>query len=137
MTKYSKIILIFWLNFIIFSCRGDNIENIEELSLKLESQGFNLVSEDTLDLTSLTHARIEEAVLIQGENLEIEIYRIEDQRTFKLFIGSGILISRIEDELGDSSEILAEMWFKKPFIVIIREEPLPGSVVEALDELFN
>ncbi|KQC14515.1 MAG: hypothetical protein APR63_14095 [Desulfuromonas sp. SDB] len=129
--------MLFWVNFIIFSCGENKIENVEELSLQLKSRGLDIVSEDSLDITSLTHARIEEAVLVQGENLKIEIYRIEDQRTFKLFIGSGILISGIEEELGEVSEIPEKMWFKQPFIVIIREEPQPGLVAEALDEVFN
>jgi hypothetical protein len=137
MNKYNKIILLFTANLIIINCGKNKIDDIGKLSLKLQDQGLKIISEETIDISSLTHATIDEAILLRGEKLELEVYRIEDSRTFKLFVGSGVLISIAEQEGGGVSDISKKMWFKEPFIVLIEKEPRKGIVEDALNEILN
>jgi hypothetical protein len=81
--------------------------------------------------------KVDEAIALKGENLWVEILRIEDERTYKLFMGMGLFLFAVEKEVGkDLPDMPANMISKKPFVIVVRQEPEKGAIKEALNRIF-
>ena len=117
----------------ILGC-GTKIDTAEKLAVALKRQGVNY---QTIEQVDAKHPKVDEAIAIKGANLWVEILRIEDEKTYKLFMGMGLFLFAVEKKVEkDLPDMPVNMLSKKPFVIVIRQEPEEGAIKEALNRIF-
>ena len=111
------------------------IESVEDLALALKNGGIAYQTLEPIDFSSMRFAKIDEGLSLRGESVRIDILRIEDERTFKVMVGAGNLLTGLGDLLENEAAGPPDTYVRRPFAVIIREEPRPGEVREILSRL--
>jgi len=132
--------ILFILGLVVtIGCAKDNgAQTADELASALERNGITYHVKKPISTSNLRYATIDEAVALEGDNLKIEIFRIEDQRTYEMFAGSAIMLKAVEKEAGQTIPGLPPSTYsKKPFVIIIRQEPEQGHVRQALTKIFG
>ena len=137
MRAYS-VLLILGLVVTVGCAKDNGAQTADELADALERNGITYHVKKPISTSSLRYATIDEAVALEGDNLKIEIFRIEDQRTYEMFAGSAVMLKAVEREAGQSIPGLPPSTYsKKPFVIIIRQEPEQGQVRQALTKIFG
>ena len=116
------------------SC-GSSVETANELAEALEKEGIEYDSIEKVGTFRSKYAKIEEAIALKGDNLNVEIYRIEDRRTYKAFCGSVLLLAVAEKKTGQRLPGRPSLYPKKPFVIVVRQEPEAGVVKRALENI--
>ncbi len=79
--------------------------------------------------------RIDDSALLQTTGLKVEILKAGDTRSFKFLQGAGTIVGianvKAKGKLPDAPSVIA----KWPWVLIVREEPRPGSVREAFSRV--
>ncbi len=121
---------------LLFACSsGSGIDTGAELATALKSQGVAWTSSGPVERARVRPARVvSEAVLLAGENLRIEVYRVENKKWFKT-AAVGLLMRR-GFEAEDSENALADVLVRHPFLVAVVEEPSERQVREAFGRIF-
>ena len=132
-------VLLILVLVITAGCAKDNgAQTADELASALERNGVTYHVKKPISTSNLRYATIDEAVALEGDNLRIEIFRIEDQRTYEMFAGSAIMLKAVEREADQAIPGLPPSTFsRKPFVIIIRQEPEQGQVRQALTRIFG
>jgi hypothetical protein len=108
-----------------------------ELAAALQRQGISVANQAPAALPKMRYGRIEEGVTLTGDNLSVDIIRIEDERTYKAFLGMGTLLAVAEQKTGERLPQRPEIYSQKPFVIVVRQEPTPGQVKRALDAVLG
>ncbi len=111
------------------------IESAEDLAIALKDGGIAIQTQEPIDFSSMRFAKIDEGLSLRGESVRIDILRIEDERTFKVMVGAGNLLTGLGDLLESEAAGPPDTYVRRPFALIIREEPRPGEVREILSRL--
>jgi len=121
---------------LLFACSsGPGIDTVAELATALKNQGVAWTSSGPVERARVRPARVvNEAVLLEGENLRIEVYRVENEKWFKT-AAVGLLMRR-GFEAEDSENALADVLARHPFLVAVVEEPSERQVREAIGRVF-
>ncbi len=137
MRTYSIILTLGLI--ITVGCAKDNgAQTADELANALQRNGITYQVKKPISTSNLRYATIDEAVALEGDNLKIEVFRIEDQRTYEMFAGSAVMLKAVEREAGQPLPGLPPSTYsRKPFVVIIRQEPEQGQVRQALTRIFG
>lgn len=106
-------------------------ETAQELADALNRHGIGYTEAEPLDFSGMRFAKIDEGLRLTGEDLRMEILRIEDPRTFEMASSAGFLLRLFDDQINESLGA-PDMFVSKPFVVIIRQEPEPGETRRAL-----
>ena len=110
---------------------------VQDLADALRAGGVTYQSTGRSELPAkVKHARIDESLVLAGENLNVEILRIEDERTFKLFRSSVMLLIAAEAKVGQALPGRPPVYVHRPFVVIVRQEPQAGQVKAALSRVW-
>jgi len=127
------------LTFATFGCglleRFLPIENADDLAAALKRRGVAYTETEPLDFSGMRFAKIEEGLRLKGEKLTVEILRIEDNRTFEMAVGAGFLMSLFGSSEETKSLDPPESVVRRPFVVVVRQEPNPGQVGAIVREL--
>ena len=133
----SPLWLIISLAVIMAACGLQRINTAEALAEALKAEGIEYLTLEPTKAPRMAYAKVDEAIAIKGENLSVEILKITDSRTYKLFLKAGVFLFAVEKKVEkDLPGMPATMLSKKPFILVVREEPEPGTVKEALNRIF-
>ncbi|MFC1739318.1 hypothetical protein ACFL1G_09760 [Planctomycetota bacterium] len=124
------------LSCVLSGC-GKDIETVEELAEELKKEGMQYTSIERKSAPGLKYGRIDEAFVLQGEELNVEIYRIEDRRTYKAFAGVALLLAVAERKTGEPLPDKPKLYSKKPFVIVVRREPETGCIKDVLDNIFG
>jgi len=121
---------------LLFACSsGPGFDTVAELATALKNQGVAWTSSGPVERARVRPARVvNEAVLLEGENLRIEVYRVENEKWFKT-AAVGLLMRR-GFEAEDSENALADVLARHPFLVAVVEEPSERQVREAIGRVF-
>ncbi len=121
---------------LLFACSsGPGIDTVAELAAALKNQGVAWTSSGPVERTRIRPARVvDEAILLEGENLRIEVYRVENKKWFKT--AAVALLMRRGFEAEDSGNALADVFARHPFLVAVVEEPSERRVREAIGRIF-
>ena len=114
---------------------GASVETLEGLVAGLKRAGVQIEAEEALDLSEMKDAEIEKGVALVGEKLRVDVLYIVDDRTYRMAEQAGAMLTdRRPEQLGTS--VTPPMVFaRSPYVVVIREEPRKGQVMEALEKL--
>ena len=115
---------------------GKTVDTVDDLATALRQNGIIYRSRETVDLSQLKYAKIDEAIALKGDKLWIEIFHIPHEKTYKLFASSSVLLRAVEVKTQRKLPGKPDVYFKKPFIIIVREEPQKGNVKKALKRIF-
>jgi len=108
-----------------------------ELAAALQRHGITVVEQKPAALPKMQYGRIEEGITLTGENLSVDIIRIEDERTYKAFVGMGAVLGAAERKTGERLPLRPDIYSQKPFVIVVRQEPTPGQVKQALDAVLG
>lgn len=121
---------------LLFTCSpGPGIDTVSKLAAALKSQGVAWTSSGPVERARVGPARaVNEAVLLEGESLRIEVYRVENEKWFKT--AAVALLMRRRFEADGSENALADAFVRRPFLVAVVEEPSKRQVREAIGRVF-
>ena len=132
------VLLILGLAVTVGCAKDNGAQTAEELASALERNGLKYHGKKPINTSNLRYATIDEAVALEGDNLRIEIFRIEDQRTYEMFAGSALMLKAVERETEQAIPgSPPRAYSKRPFVIIIRQEPEPGQLRQALTRIFG
>jgi len=115
---------------------GTTVDTVDDLATALKQNGIVYRTREAVDLSQFKYAKIDEAVALKGNKLWIEIFHITHEKTYKSFAGSSVLLAAAEAKTQRKFPGNPDIYFKKPFIIIVRQEPQKGNVKKALKEIF-
>jgi hypothetical protein len=128
---------IFGIYAVVLTIGCGKIDTAEKLAAALKRKGVDYQTIEPLEAPKGRFAKVDEAVALKGENLWVEIFRIEDQRTYKLFVGAGAFLFTVEKKIEkDIPDLPVTMLARKPFVIVVREEPVKDHVKQALNRIF-
>ncbi len=113
------------------------ITTAQDLAAALQRQGIQYQNLETSDMpANMRHAQIDEALVMTGDALRVDILRIEDERTFNMMRASVVLLGAAEAKVGKPLPGRPDVFEKAPFVVVVRQEPQAGAVRAALDKIW-
>ncbi len=108
-----------------------------DLAEALQRGGVAYDSAESFDFSGMAPARIDEGLGLTGQNLEVAILRITDERTYKQLGNAAFLLALVEKRAPSLPAAPPELYFSKPFAVVIRAEPEAGQVRAALEKILK
>ena len=111
------------------------LKTVDEFVAALARAGVTYEARTPVDLSKMRRARVSEAVKLTGPGLDVEVWRVDDQRTFKAMIGSGMLLAAAEAKSGQALPGKPDLYAKHPFAVVIRRQPEGAPVTKALERI--
>jgi len=117
--------------------RAERIETAGDLAKALQREGLAYATQEPASLPDMKYGRIDEGVTLAASGLSVDIIRIEDKRTYKAFLGMGALLVAAERKTGERLPGRPDIYSRRPFIVVVREEPNPGDVKRALNAVLG
>jgi len=101
----------------------------------LEANGISYDSIQQAKKPEGRHFRFDEGIVLVADDLWVEIIRIEDERTFGIAEDASGLFKITEAVVGRELPGKPELYTRQPFLIIVRQEPEQGQVLEALNEV--
>jgi hypothetical protein len=130
---FSFIALIFLLN---VNCQNKGIDTAMKLSEALKKEGINYQTIEEVEI-KLKYAKIDEEIALKGDDLWLQMFRIEDERSYKTSVTALMFRLAMEKEIeNEQADKVKDIFIKKPFIVMIMQEPADGVVRQALNKIF-
>lgn len=111
------------------------IETAADLAAALKRNGIAFSATEPIDVANIPIARIDEGLSLTGENLQIEILRITDDRTYKITSSATSILLLVKAKAPEMPQQPPDVYLSKPFAVIIRAEPTEGAVRAALEKI--
>lgn len=134
MNRKKRNIILLLLPALTVGC-GKKIDSAKDLAEAFKRNGIQYRATKPVDLTQFRHARIDEAITLKGDELSIEIFRITHEKTYKLFAASSLILTAAEKKTEQRLPGRPDIYSRKPFIIIVREEPHKGDVKKALNKI--
>ena len=127
--------------FVLFAVCGctspEKIETAADLAAALQREGLHYATQEPAKLPKMKYGRIDEGITLKADGLSVDIVRIEDERTYKAFLGVGAIIGAAEAKTGQRLPKRPDLYSRRPFVVIVREEPNPGEVKQILEAVLG
>lgn len=95
----------------------------------MQRAGIQVDSQGPAPTPTSSHFRLDEGIRIQGPDLFAEILRIEDRRVFDIARSAGRLLVVAEAAADQPIPERPEVYFRHPFVVVIRQQP-EGQMLE-------
>lgn len=112
------------------------METVDDVVAALEKEGVQYTATSPANTSKLRRVKIDEAIVVTSDTLNVEILRIEREKHFKIFAGMGILLAAAEVQARKAFAGKPDLFARRPFIIIIRQEPRKGQVRAALERIF-
>jgi len=119
---------------ILAGCRPCGIDSAVKLADALKNEGIGWETTGAVEPARKPPRGVKEAIALQGDRLLLEIYRVEDEKLFKMAAVAVGLRRGVES--GKSEGALVDALARRPFIIAVILEPEPGSVRRAFGRLF-
>lgn len=130
---FSFIALIFLLN---INCQKNVIDTAVKLAEALKKQGIDYQTIEEVEI-KLKYAKIDEEIALRGDDLWLQMFRIEDEKSYKTSVTALMFRLAMEKEIeNEQTDKVKDIFIKKPFIVMIMQEPEDGIVRQALNKVF-
>ena len=113
----------------------DKPTNTAELGAELKKSGVAWDSTAPAPQPKGGRVRFDEAVILKGVDLWVELIRIDDKRIYDLAESASQLLTISEAVAGQPFPGKPKVYTRQPFLVIVRQEPAEGSVLAALNEV--
>ncbi len=107
-----------------------------KLAEALKKEGINYQTIEEVEI-KLKYAKIDEEIALRGDDLWLQMFRIEDEKSYKTSVTALMFRLAMEKEIeNEQTDKVKDIFIKKPFIVMIMQEPEDGVVRQALNKLF-
>ncbi|NOX96610.1 MAG: hypothetical protein GXO98_00805 [Nitrospirae bacterium] len=117
--------------------KKENIDTAKKLATALKREGVNYEKIERVDTQKMKYAKMDEAIALKGNNLWVVIFRIEDKKTYEISERAVALLGRVKGSTKKRIPNLPNnIYYKKPFIILVREEPEQGEIRQALGRIF-
>lgn len=116
---------------LVGGCGRGGVGSVEELAEALRQHG---VAYDVSETAALAQLRAG-GIRLMGENLKLEIYLVDDEKDMKLAATAAALAAMGQSKVAGASPLKA--YVRKPFLIIVRQEPVEGQVRAALESVFG
>ena len=117
------------------SLPGSQIHTADDLAQALEKGGLAFTERSRANLSQFRHARIDEGLELRGDGIAVDILRITDRRTWNVYSDGVAFLGIAEAAAGTSFPGKPDVVVRRPFIVIVREEPVAGRVRGIVERL--
>ena len=117
-------------------CDGiGGIGTVDALADALAAKGLAFNVKEPLEVRPMESGTIDEAIVLKGKGLIVELYRIEDEKTFKMFRGSQGIADLAERLKARTLPTKSGVHSKMPFVIVVKLEPADDPVERALDRV--
>ncbi len=113
------------------------ITTADDLAQALKQGGIAYDTAEPFDFSGMAPARIDEGLGLSGQNLEVAILRITDERTYKMTANAAFLLAVVKDRAPNLPAPPPDLYLSKPFAIVIRLEPEAGQVRAALKKILK
>ena len=118
------------------NCQKKGIDTALKLAEALKKEGINYQTIEEVEI-KLKFAKIDEEIALKGDDLWLQMFRIEDEKSYKTSVTAVVLRLGLEKEIeGEQTDKVKDIFIKKPFLVMIMQEPEDGVVKQALNKIF-
>jgi hypothetical protein len=107
----------------------------EELAEVLRAHGIPYDSATQIADGRWTFTEIDDALTLTGEGTHVEILRIDDAETFEAAERASSRFASFQGGIVLNPQKVTRVFTRRPFVVVIREEPMPGQIVAILEEV--
>ena len=136
--KIHQSIAVFSMILCLAGCASTPpIETANQLAQALQREGIVYDSAEPFDFSGMAPAKIDEGLGLSGQNLEVAILRITDERTYKMTANAAFLLAVVKDRAPNLPAPPPDLYLSKPFAVVIRLEPEAGQVRAALEKILK
>ena len=117
---------------LIVNCGKKGIDTAEKLANALKNQGVNYQVIEKVR-HKMEFAKIDEAIALKGDSLWIEIFRIENPKSYNLGVQAVQMRLIVENKMKvEPEDKIEDAFFKRPFIIVIKQEPEKGFTKQVL-----
>ncbi len=136
---FASVVLVFGT----LSCAPAPPVTASEIADRLVASGLAVTTRGVAPQPKGRHVRFDEAIRLEGEGIQIDVIRIEDNRVYDLAAKSMVMLDAVD--VAVSQEEGMEMGLKdkpdffqhQPFVVVVRQAPEPAAVLAELDRMFG
>ncbi|OPZ84299.1 MAG: hypothetical protein BWY76_01901 [bacterium ADurb.Bin429] len=129
---FSQVFML--IGMVLFAGCSGNVDTAGKLANALKKKGVNYTATEALAMPPLPMGyEADEAIALTGDNLRVEIYRVESEKYFKIF-HTAVMTAVVFDGATPGT-MRTKPIARQPFIVVIRQEPRPGGVKDAMDQI--
>jgi hypothetical protein len=124
---------------LVCSCGGGRIDTAAKLAQALKREGirFDGVYEVERERNKMSRL-VDEAVSLEAESVWVEIFRIEKEKYFNMAAMAVGLRRGVESSMsGEVGDKLVDSYVRRPFVVMVMQEPEPGVVRAALKRILE
>ena len=136
-TKTGRVVLYLALIVLFISGCSGKINTAERLAEALKKQNVDYNTIESINTGIMEYGKINEGIVLKGPGLSIKIFRIEDKKAYTSFVTAGfltILANKKIKKLKSTEKI--QIYCKKPFAVIVEQEPVKGQTKQSLGKIF-
>ena len=112
-------------------CGREPFETVYDLAAALEEQGVAPTVTETAALPRVQAG----GMRLLGPDLDVELYRIEDERERKLAVTAAVLVAGTQKRMPGVEPL--RPYLREPFLILVRSEPQAGAVEAALRRVFE
>lgn len=118
---------------ILSACRQP-VESAVDVVVALQERGLHV--EETRALhPRFRYAKIDEGLTLSGDQLQVDILRIEDEKTYELALQARGLMAAVGEAADTDVLEPPEFYSRKPYIIVIRQEPEDGQILAILQKI--
>jgi len=112
-------------------CGHGEPETIDELAAALQAEG---VAYDVAETAALPRIK-SDGLRLTGPGLKVEVFRIERERDMKLAVTAVTMVAVLGER--DVGAPKVKPYVRRPFVIVVRNEPEEGLVKGALSRVFG
>ncbi len=113
------------------------INGVDDIADALVKRGLNVESREQVPKPTGRHFRFDESIALNGPDLRVEIIRINDEKVYKIARSAGVIIALGESVAGQRFPGRPDLYLSQPYMIVVRQEPQPGQVQAALQEILT
>ncbi len=124
---------------LVWSCGGGRVDTAVKLAQALKQEGirFDGIYDVERERNKMSRL-VDEAVSLEAESVWVEIFRIENEKYFNMAAMAVGLRRGVEKSMSEEVEDkLVDSYVRRPFVVMVMQEPEPGAVRAALERIFE
>lgn len=111
------------------------IETAGDLVAQLQTAGVQFDSQEPAPMPKGEYFRFDEGLRLKGQDLFLDVLRIEDERVFGIAKSAGAILAVAEASAGQHIPDNPEVFARRPFVIVIRQQPEGSSIQATLANL--
>ena len=110
------------------------VESATDVVVALQDRGVQVEKTSALN-PNFRYAKVDEGLTLSGDQLQVDILRIEDEKTYELAQQARGLMMAVGEAADTDVLNPPDFYWRKPYIVVSRQEPEAGQIVALLEKI--